>query len=99
MAWHPLFTLVLAAMAVMGSPGPATISVTAVAAAFGARRSLAYLGGIILGTTIVLLAVATGVVAMLLSVPQSCAGARRRIRGLYSLSRLPDRDRTAIDQA
>ena len=70
MAWHPLFTLVLAAMAVMGSPGPSTISVTAVAAAFGARRSLAYLGGIILGTTIVLLAVATGVVAMLLAVPQ-----------------------------
>ena len=70
MAWHPLLALVLAATVVMGSPGPATISVTAVAAAFGARRSLAYLCGIILGTTVVLLAVATGLVAMLLSVPQ-----------------------------
>ena len=70
MAWHPLLALVLAATVVMGSPGPATISVTAVAAAFGARRSLPYLCGIILGTTVVLLAVATGIVAMLLSVPQ-----------------------------
>jgi threonine/homoserine/homoserine lactone efflux protein len=70
MAWHPLLALVLAAAVVMGSPGPATISVTAVAAAFGARRSLPYLCGIILGTTAVLIAVATGMVAMLLSVPQ-----------------------------
>ena len=70
MAWHPLLTLILAATVVMGSPGPATISVTAVAAAFGMRRSLPYLCGIIVGTTVVLLAVATGIVAMLLSVPQ-----------------------------
>jgi threonine/homoserine/homoserine lactone efflux protein len=70
MAWHPLLTLVLAATVVMGSPGPATISVTAIAATFGLRRSLPYLCGIILGTTAVLLAVASGIVAMLLSVPQ-----------------------------
>jgi threonine/homoserine/homoserine lactone efflux protein len=70
MAWHPLLALILASIAVMGSPGPATISVTAVAAAYGARRSIPYLCGLILGTTAVLLAVATGTVAMLLSVPQ-----------------------------
>jgi threonine/homoserine/homoserine lactone efflux protein len=70
MAWHPLLALILAATIVMGSPGPATISVTAVAAAFGLRRSLGYLCGVILGTTAVLLAVATGIVAMLVSVPQ-----------------------------
>ena len=70
MAWHPLLTLILAATVVMGSPGPATISVTAVAAAFGMRRSLPYLCGIIIGTIAVLLAVATGIVALLLSVPQ-----------------------------
>ena len=70
MAWHPLLALVLAATVVMGSPGPTTISMTAVAAAFGVRRSLPYLCGLILGTTVVLLAVATGIVAMLLSVPQ-----------------------------
>jgi threonine/homoserine/homoserine lactone efflux protein len=70
MASHPLLTLVLAATVVMGSPGPTTISMTAVAAAFGARRSLPYLCGLILGTTVVLLTVATGLAAMLLSVPQ-----------------------------
>lgn len=70
MAWHPLLALILAAAVVMGSPGPATISVTAVAAAFGLRRSLGYLCGVILGTIVVLLAVATGIVAALLSLPQ-----------------------------
>src|SRR5258708_6814108 len=54
----------------MGSPGPSTMSVTAVGAAFGFRGSLAYLTGIILGTTAVLLAVAAGVVAMLVSLPR-----------------------------
>ena len=65
-----LASLILASLVVMGSPGPATLSVTAVGAAFGFRRSLAYLTGIILGTSAVLVAVAAGVVAMLLSVPR-----------------------------
>ncbi len=67
--WSQLASLILASLVVMGSPGPSTMSVTAIGAAFGFRRSLAYLGGIMLGTTIVLLAVAAGVVAMLLSLP------------------------------
>src|SRR5258708_35630354 len=54
----------------MGSPGPSTMSVTAVGAVFGFRRSLAYLTGIILGTTAVLVAVAAGVVSMLMSWPR-----------------------------
>ena len=41
-----------------GHAGPATISLTAVGSAFGVRRSLAYLAGIVAGTTVVLLAVA-----------------------------------------
>ena len=53
----------------MGSPGPATISLMAAGSAYGARRSLSYLIGIIVGTTIVLLAVATGITAALLAVP------------------------------
>jgi threonine/homoserine/homoserine lactone efflux protein len=64
-----LASLILASLVVMGSPGPSTMSVTAVGAAFGFRRSLAYLAGIILGTVAVLVAVAAGVVAMLLSRP------------------------------
>jgi threonine/homoserine/homoserine lactone efflux protein len=66
----PLLMLVLASAIVMGSPGPSTMSVTAVGAAFGLRRSLNYLAGLVLGTIAVLCTVATGVVAVLLSVPQ-----------------------------
>ncbi|MER9306327.1 LysE family translocator [Mesorhizobium sp. M0293] len=68
--WRQLPALVLAATVVMGSPGPATISVTAVGAAFGLRHSLRYAGGIILGTIAVLLVVATGVMAVLTSMPR-----------------------------
>ena len=64
-----IWTLVLASAALMGSPGPSTMSVTAVGAAFGLRRSLGYALGLILGTGAVVLAVATGAFAMLLSVP------------------------------
>jgi threonine/homoserine/homoserine lactone efflux protein len=46
------------------------MSATAVGAAFGYRRSLPYIAGLILGTATVLLAVAAGVVSMLLSVPR-----------------------------
>ena len=53
----------------MGSPGPATISLTAAGSAYGLRRSLGYLAGIVVGSTLVLLAVATGITAALLAVP------------------------------
>lgn len=65
-----LLSLIVASLLVMGSPGPSTISVTAVGAAFGLRRSIAYLSGLVAGTIAVLLAVAAGVVSVLLAVPQ-----------------------------
>lgn len=64
-----LLLLWLAALALMGSPGPATLSLAAMGAAFGARRALAYLGGIIAGTTGVLIAIAAGVTQLILSSP------------------------------
>ncbi len=67
--WRQLLGLVLMATVVMGSPGPATISVTAVGAAFGLSGSLAYTSGIVLGTIAVLLVVAMGLLAMVASVP------------------------------
>jgi threonine/homoserine/homoserine lactone efflux protein len=70
---RPLLTLVLASMVVMGSPGPSTISATAVGGAFGFRRSLRYAGGLIAGTIAVLFAVALGVVAFLLSAPHGAS--------------------------
>jgi len=68
--WQQLLALVLAAAVVMGSPGPATISVTAIGAAFGLRQSLRYTSGIIVGTIGVLLIVAAGVMAVLASIPK-----------------------------
>jgi threonine/homoserine/homoserine lactone efflux protein len=67
--WGSLGPLVVASLALMGSPGPATISLAAVGAAYGVRRSVGYLLGIIAGTTLVLVAVATGITAALLAVP------------------------------
>jgi threonine/homoserine/homoserine lactone efflux protein len=61
--------LVLTSLAIMGSPGPATISLTAAGTAHGVRRSLGYLAGIVIGTSLVLVAVATGITAALLAVP------------------------------
>ena len=69
--WRPFITLVMAAIVVMGSPGPSTMSVTAVGAAFGLRRSIGYFSGLVVGTIAVLVAVATGVVSLLLSVPHA----------------------------
>ena len=67
--WGSTGPLLVASAAIMGSPGPATISLTAAGSAYGARRSFTYLVGIILGTTIVLVAVAVGITATLLALP------------------------------
>jgi threonine/homoserine/homoserine lactone efflux protein len=67
--YYSMLTLLLASLVIMGSPGPSTISATAMGAAYGFRRALAYVSGLIAGTVAVLLAVAAGVVAVLLSVP------------------------------
>jgi len=67
--WGSVGTLVLISLAIMGSPGPATISLIAAGSVRGVRRSFPYLFGIIVGTTLVLVAVATGITAALLAVP------------------------------
>lgn len=67
--WGALLPLLLTSLAIMGSPGPATISLVAAGSAYGLRRSLPYLLGIIAGTIAVLLAVASGITAALLAVP------------------------------
>jgi threonine/homoserine/homoserine lactone efflux protein len=64
-----LVLLWLAALPLMGSPGPATLSTAAVGASFGARRGLPYLLGIVAGTAVVLGLIATGVTAAVLALP------------------------------
>src|SRR5258708_28281937 len=67
--WGGAGTLLVTSLAVMGSPGPATISLTAAGSAFGVRRCAPYLAGVITGTAAVLAAVAAGITAALLAVP------------------------------
>ncbi|MBX3501206.1 MAG: LysE family translocator [Alphaproteobacteria bacterium] len=59
----------LAGLALAGSPGPAVLSLAACAAAFGPRRSLAYLAGIVLGMVGVMAITSSGVVGLLLAIP------------------------------
>lgn len=58
-----------AAIALAGSPGPATLSLAAAGAAFGARQSIDYLAGIVVGMMAVMAIVASGMVGLLLAVP------------------------------
>ena len=64
-----VFGFALAGFALAGSPGPATLSLAATGAAFGARRGLGYMTGIILGMVAVMAIVASGVIGIMLAVP------------------------------
>ena len=64
-----LLLLLLAALPLMGSPGPATLSVAALGSTYGLRASLGYYAGIVAGTATVLLVIASGVAGLLLALP------------------------------
>jgi threonine/homoserine/homoserine lactone efflux protein len=59
----------LAGFALAGSPGPATLSLAAAGAAFGALPALGYLIGIIVGMVAVMGIVGAGVAGLLLAAP------------------------------
>ena len=64
-----LTAFVIAAFALTGSPGPATLGLSAAAAAFGLRASLALMTGIIVGVLIVFAAAAAGLTGLILAQP------------------------------
>lgn len=64
-----LILMWLAAFPLMGSPGPATLSLAGFGSAFGFRAGLHYMLGVILGTVVVLVMVATGVTTLVLAQP------------------------------
>lgn len=66
----PFLALLLTALVVMGSPGPATIGAAASASAFGLRRSMPYLAGSIVGTSVVLIVVMAGLASLVLAEPR-----------------------------
>ena len=75
-----LLGFILAGLALAGSPGPATLSLAATGAAFGARRGLDYMTGINLGMVGVMAITACGIVGLLLALP----GAMPVVIGLSS---------------
>jgi threonine/homoserine/homoserine lactone efflux protein len=60
---------IIAAFALTGSPGPATLGLSAAGAAFGLRRSLALMTGIIVGVLVVFAAAAAGLTGLILAQP------------------------------
>lgn len=64
-----LIGFILAGFALVGSPGPATLSLAATGAAFGVRRGLGYMAGIIAGMVIVIGVTASGVTGILSALP------------------------------
>jgi len=75
-----LLGFILAGLALAGSPGPATLSLAATGAAFGARRGFGYMTGINLGMVAVMAITACGIVGLLLALP----GAMPVVIGLSS---------------
>ena len=73
---NALILLWLAAFPLMGSPGPATLSLAGIGTAFGFRRGVPYLLGIVAGTTVVLMMIATGVTALILADPRRILAVR-----------------------
>ena len=76
-----LLGFILAGLALAGSPGPATLSLAATGAAFGARRGIGYMTGINLGMVAVMAVTASGIVGLLLALP----GATPVVIGLSSI--------------
>ncbi|MEM8555109.1 MAG: LysE family translocator [Pseudomonadota bacterium] len=64
-----LIPVILASLALSGSPGPNTLSLAAVGAAFGTRGGQAYMWGLNLGMVGVTCLVGTGIAGLILSLP------------------------------
>src|SRR5262245_17970742 len=64
-----LVSFILAGLALAGSPGPATLSLAATGAAFGARRGIGYMAGINIGMVAVMTLTASGVIGLVLGIP------------------------------
>ena len=62
-------SFVLAALALAGSPGPNTLSLAAVGAAFGMRRGIGFMLGLNIGMFFVITIVGSGVAGLLFVIP------------------------------
>ena len=67
--YQAIFTFAVAAIALLASPGPATLALAASGAAYGMRRSTRFFVGITLGLVIAMALVASGLYVVLHSFP------------------------------
>ena len=67
--YQAVFTFAVAAIALLASPGPATLALAASGAAYGMRRSTRFFVGITLGLVIAMALVASGLYVVLHSFP------------------------------
>ena len=65
-----MLTFALAVFFLIVTPGPGVLSLAGVGAAFGYRDGARYLGGLVVGTNLVCLAVITGLAAAMLADPR-----------------------------
>ena len=64
-----MLTFAITVLLLIVTPGPGELSTAGFGAAYGYKKSLSYVFGLFLGTNLVFLAVATGLIAILLSIP------------------------------
>ena len=64
-----MLTFAITVLLLIVTPGPGELSTAGFGAAYGYKKSLRYVFGLFLGTNLVFLAVATGLIAILLSIP------------------------------
>lgn len=62
-------SFMIAALALTGSPGPATLGLAAAGAAFGLRRSILLMAGIVSGVLCVMALTASGLIGLVLAQP------------------------------
>ncbi len=64
-----MLTFAISVFLLIVTPGPGVLSTAGFGAAYGFKKSLSYVFGLFLGTNLVFLAVASGLIAVLLSIP------------------------------
>ncbi len=64
-----MLTFAISVFLLIVTPGPGVLSTAGFGAAYGFKKSLRYVFGLFLGTNLVFFAVATGLIAVLLSIP------------------------------
>lgn len=67
--YEELLAFALVAFALMGGPGPATLSLAATGAAYEIRAAKKYMAGLMLGVMLVIAGVAAGVFAAIIAIP------------------------------